>query len=368
MWDGGAWGRWGVALTLFSILFAGWASARWIWRPRRSAEMVLNMSDFLPVRLLSRRQVSPDGFLFRFALEEPGMRLELPVGNHVVLRGPCGEKKEEGKRDMVQHSYTPISEKNAKGYVDFLIKVYFAGVNPKFPLGGRLTQYLHSLCINDVIDMRGPIGRFEYLGNGRCKIGRRMAERTTVRVETLAMIGGGSGLTPLLQIIYAVRKDPSDTTKIILIYANQTPEDILLRDELDSIAQNSQGMVKVWYTVDRNAPTDWPYDVGFINEEMLRAHLSIPQKLNDENLQTEKNENGMKATGTNGENSNKNGKDNNKWEEKTRSVLALVCGPHAMNQNAVVPNLEKMGYSKDDIFVLLITLYIYIYISFLPYR
>ena len=39
----------------------------------------------------------------------------------------------------------------------------------------------------------------------------------------------------MLQVINAIIKDPKDTTKISLLYANQTEEDILVRKELEEI-------------------------------------------------------------------------------------------------------------------------------------
>ena len=43
------------------------------------------------------------------------------------------------------------------------------------------------------------------------------------------MIAGGTGITPMLQIIRAALKNPLDRTKLSLIYANVNVEDILLR-------------------------------------------------------------------------------------------------------------------------------------------
>jgi len=40
-------------------------------------------------------------------------------------------------------------------------------VHPKFPDGGKMSQYLDSLIIGDTIDVRGPSGRLQYKRNGR---------------------------------------------------------------------------------------------------------------------------------------------------------------------------------------------------------
>ena len=42
----------------------------------------------------------------------------------------------------------------------------------------------------------------------------------------LIMIAGGTGLTPMYQIIKSSLKDPEDRTKLCLIYANIEEEDI----------------------------------------------------------------------------------------------------------------------------------------------
>jgi nitrate reductase (NAD(P)H) len=46
------------------------------------------------------------------------------------------------------------------GYVDFVIKVYFANVHPRFPEGGKLTQILEGLKEGDTIDVKGPLGEY----------------------------------------------------------------------------------------------------------------------------------------------------------------------------------------------------------------
>lgn len=58
----------------------------------------------------------------------------------------------------------------------------------------------------------------------------------------------------MLQLIRQVTRDPKDETKLSLLFANQTEEDILLRDELEEAAKNHSDRVKIWYTVDR--PTE----------------------------------------------------------------------------------------------------------------
>ena len=45
-------------------------------------------------------------------------------------------------------------------------QVYLKGVHPKFPEGGKMSQYLNSLKIGDVVEFRGPSGLLTYMGKG----------------------------------------------------------------------------------------------------------------------------------------------------------------------------------------------------------
>lgn len=47
------------------------------------------------------------------------------------------------------------------------VKVYFKNVHPKFPDGGKMSQYLESMSIGDYMDVRGPNGLLIYESLGR---------------------------------------------------------------------------------------------------------------------------------------------------------------------------------------------------------
>ena len=50
------------------------------------------------------------------------------------------------------------------------------------------------------------------------------------------MLAGGTGVTPMYQVVNAILRDPLDKTELSLIFANVTEDDILLRTELDTLA------------------------------------------------------------------------------------------------------------------------------------
>lgn len=47
-----------------------------------------------------------------------------------------------------------------------LLQVYHKNVHPKFPEGGKMSQYLNDMKIGDIVDFRGPNGLLVYKGAG----------------------------------------------------------------------------------------------------------------------------------------------------------------------------------------------------------
>lgn len=55
-----------------------------------------------------------------------------------------------------------------------VIKVYVRGEKDQFPDGGKMSQYLNSLVVGkSTVDIKGPIGRLQYMGKGRFMLGKK---------------------------------------------------------------------------------------------------------------------------------------------------------------------------------------------------
>lgn len=254
-----------------------------------------------PLKLIDREEVSHDTRRFRFALPSMEHVLGLPVGQHIYLSARI-----DGS--LVIRPYTPVSSDDDKGYMDLVIKVYFKDVKPKFPEGGKMSQYLNNMQLGDFIDVRGPNGLLVYNGKGNFSIrADKKSEPVQKEVKKLGLIAGGTGITPMLQLARQILKDPEDKTEVSLLFANQTENDILLRPELEDIATDNQ--FKLWYTLDK-PPADWKYSSGFVSDTMIKDHLPPP------------------------------GDD----------TLILMCGPPPMINFACLPNLDKLGYSPSQRF------------------
>ncbi|KAJ9548669.1 hypothetical protein OSB04_021212 [Centaurea solstitialis] len=99
--------------------------------------------------------------------------------NTHIYRAPLG-KDAQGKTKYVIRPYTPLSDPDSRGYFDLMIKVY-----PE----GKMSQHYAKLKPDDTVE-----------------------------------IAGGLGITPMLQVIETILKNPDDNTKVStsITYATRT--------------------------------------------------------------------------------------------------------------------------------------------------
>nr|KAF6399666.1 cytochrome b5 reductase 1 [Molossus molossus] len=95
-----------------------------------------------------------------------------------------------------------------------------------------MSQYLNSLKIGDVVEFRGPSGLLTYTGKGNFNIQPNKKSPPEPRVaKRLGMIAGGTGITPMFQLIRAILKDPGDPTQCCLLFANQVEDSATIRGQ-----------------------------------------------------------------------------------------------------------------------------------------
>ena len=214
--------------------------------PRKTEpRKVLNPTEFQEFELKEVKHISHNVAIYRFALPRPTDILGLPIGQHISLAATiAGQPKE------VVRSYTPISSDNEAGYFDLLVKAY-----PQ----GNISKYLTELKVGQTMKVRGPKGAMVYTPNMCRHIG---------------MIAGGTGITPMLQIIEAIirnrpRNGGNDTTKVDLIFANVNPDDILLKEKLEKLAEEDSDF-RVYHVLN-NPPEGWTGGVGFVTADMIKV-------------------------------------------------------------------------------------------------
>ncbi|KAK3331461.1 hypothetical protein B0H66DRAFT_636313 [Apodospora peruviana] len=204
---------------------------------------VLEPQQWRSFKLVRKVLVSPNVYKLVFALPHASDVLGLPTGQHIALRATINGKP-------VSRSYTPISNNSDLGRIELLIKVYEKGL---------MTKHLEAMAVGESIEIRGPKGAMQYVSNSYAK--------------HIGMVAGGTGITPMFQLIRAICDDEDDKTTISLLYANNTEEDILLRDELDGYVQMCPDKFKVKYVLSKPPAEGWAGGVGFVTQDMMREFL-----------------------------------------------------------------------------------------------
>jgi cytochrome-b5 reductase len=186
-----------------------------------------------------------------------------------------------------------------KGFLDLLVK--------KYP-NGAMSEHLHNMEPGQRLDFKGPLPKYPWSPNKHSHI---------------ALIAGGTGITPMYQLARAIFSNPEDKTKVTLVFANVTEEDILLKREFEDLENTYPQRFRAFYVLDK-PPKEWTGGKGFINKELLKTVLPEP---------------------------------------KIENIKIFVCGPPGMykaisgvkkspsDQGELDGSvLEQLGYSKDQVY------------------
>ena len=263
----------------------------------QTAETFLHPRTWKKAILHSKTTVSWDTRLFTFKLDHDEQTLGLPVGLHLMIR-----LKDPVTRESIIRSYTPTSEVSKKGFMEVLVKVYF---DTKERKGGKMSQALDAIPIGHFVEFKGPIGKFEYKGNGLCTVSG--AERN---VEKFIMVSGGSGITPIYQVLRAVMQDESDKTQCVVLDGNRLLEDILCKDDLDTFAKDNVERCKLLYTLTQ-ATEEWDGLRGRIAAPLLKEHCA-------------------------------------REAHEVGKAMVLICGPEALEKSVHGALLED-GWKDEDL-------------------
>jgi cytochrome-b5 reductase len=203
--------------------------------------------------------------------------------------------------------YTPTTlESESEHSFQLVIKKYDTGA---------LTPYLFGLKAGDKISIKGPIEKYP--------LAAKMLSKED-EFSHICMIAGGTGITPMLQIIKECLSKPYSEAPVVLrlIFANQSEKDILLKEEIDKLVDGKRFIVE--YTVDKSFNPTWKGKVGFVDKQMIGRMFPYP---------------GL-----------------------GKSIKIFVCGPPGFvkhvcgskapdySQGELDGLLKEMGYEKDQVF------------------
>lgn len=172
------------------------------------------------------------------------------------------------------------------------------GVCVKRVEGGLVSNHLvDTLKIGDTLDVLEPYGNFT--------LNYKMAN-----MPTLVLVGAGSGITPLMSIIKSVLSTGSQS-KIHLFYGNRNEHSIIFKEQLDQLAQNSNGKLSITHLLSQAGE-------GF---------SGIKSRIEGKLLQSLCNESAL-------------------FDDLTANFY--ICGPDGM-MHAVLDMLEAQGIPKERV-------------------
>ena len=217
-----------------------------------SSAALTNPEQWVEFRLAKITEVNHNTKKFEFTFDSPDQVLGIKTNGAILTKyqGPKDEKP-------TVRPYTPVSDPDQRGSFELLIK--------KYP-NGPMSSHLHSMNVNQMLSVRGPIPKYAWEPN---------------KHEHVGLIAGGTGITPMYQLIKTILKNPEDKTKITLVYGSVSEDDILLKHELEEFENSNPNQFKVFYVIDKPIKS-WVGPSGYINKELVTKVM--PQATGGKNL------------------------------------------------------------------------------------
>jgi ferredoxin-NADP reductase len=188
-------------------------------------------------RVLAVREETPTAKTYRLRLPEPRRHL---AGQHYVLRltAPDGY--------TASRSYSVASAPDDTGEIELTVE---------YLVDGEVSDFLHEVVVpGDELEVRGPIGLFFVWPGDRPAL----------------LVGGGSGVVPLMAMLRQARRDGRADLLRVLVSA-RSPADLYYADELPG-----DGVRIVWT---RAAPLGDPRGPGRMTVEdvapLVRADQDV---------------------------------------------------------------------------------------------
>ncbi|KAI9047673.1 hypothetical protein LZ554_008384 [Drepanopeziza brunnea f. sp. 'monogermtubi'] len=205
---------------------------------------------FISLKLDSVENINHNTKKFRFALPEEDQVSGLAVASALLTKYKGPEMEKPAIRP-----YTPVNDEGDLGFLDLLVKKYPSGV---------MSGHMHDMVPGQRLDFKGPIPKYAWTPNKHSHV---------------ALIAGGTGITPMYQVARAIFNNPDDKTKVTLVFANVTEEDILLKKELAELENTYPQRFRAFYVLDKPAK-GWTGGSGYITKELLKTVLPEPKEEN----------------------------------------------------------------------------------------
>lgn len=165
-------------------------------------------------------------------------------GQHVDVRltAPDGY---QAQRSYSIASAPVASEPGSDGFLEITVEVIE---------DGEVSPYFHGVVREgDQIELRGPIGGpFTW---------------TTAQGGPLLLVGGGSGIVPLMSMLRHRIASDDELVRAALLYSSRSQDDVIYKDELERMAAGEQ--FDLHLTLTREQPPTWSGYSRRVDMEML---------------------------------------------------------------------------------------------------
>ncbi|RLN63193.1 hypothetical protein BBJ29_006057 [Phytophthora kernoviae] len=193
----------GALVTAGMAAFASFSSSPAMCEEQ--PKVALSPKEFRSFTVRKVEDVNHNTKRVTFDLPSPDYEMGITTPSCLLARA-----KVNGK--TVVRPYTPTNVNEEKGFLELVVKGYSQG---------RMSKHIVELKEGDSLEMKGPFQKFVYSPN---------------MYKNIGMVAGGSGITPMLQLIKQICRDPEDHTDIMLLYCSVSEEDIILREEVEAMA------------------------------------------------------------------------------------------------------------------------------------
>ncbi len=193
-----------------------------------------------PYKITEIIHATPDVDIFKMSAQD-GTRLNFEPGMFVMLNYVNSETGEK-----IARAFSIASAPNSES-LDFFVHM----------VHGRFTSKLDNAKVGDVYYVSGPYVQFKFNPNSDSKV---------------LFIAGGTGIAPFMSMLRHI-KNISSGNDVILIYSVRYPNEIIEKEELESLAKEIK--LKTVVTVSRPQPGDgWTGETGHIDAKMISKYAS----------------------------------------------------------------------------------------------
>eukprot|EP00401_Gymnodinium_catenatum_P018099 CAMPEP_0117534468 /NCGR_PEP_ID=MMETSP0784-20121206/40427_1 /TAXON_ID=39447 /ORGANISM="" /LENGTH=274 /DNA_ID=CAMNT_0005330949 /DNA_START=560 /DNA_END=1384 /DNA_ORIENTATION=- len=208
-------------------------------------------TDWSKATLVERAQQTHDTYLLTFGLADESKPLGLSTCACLLAKidGPDGS-------DPIVRPYTPVSTNALIGKFQLFIKVYE---------GGKLTTHMQDMPIGGTLDFK--------------HIEKNVKIQYPFGKTHIAMLVGGTGITPMVQALHAILGTEGDATKVSLVFGNKTQKDILCKEVLDKWASDFSDRFGVMHILsDAADDATWSGAKGFIDADVVKSVCPPPSE------------------------------------------------------------------------------------------